>query len=373
MMKKNFSAFVLALAAFAAPLSALAQDEVMQLADSVVKYQLRSGGWCKNQKWLAGPDMKVLAPALRTGIGSTIDNGATIGEMRSLVKAVAEIGRLKNEGTSAGADLDRRASVYRESFKRGIAYLLEMQYPNGGFPQFYPRKEHKDYSTEITFNDNAMYNVLVFLKEMSSGGEMSALMQVDRKMMKRCTKAYERGIQCVLDCQIRVDDQGRVVAYGSKEWRSGHRTVWCQQHDEVTLMPAKARAYELPSYTGFGETCALLNLLMDIEHPSEDVAEAIRCGVEWLKQHAIEDMALETFVNDEGKTDKRLVRRSGAPLLWARYYDLEEARPYFCDRDGVPKRELSDIGYERRNGYAWVGDGPAKVIQRYEQYVGRAK
>ena len=112
---------------------------------------------------------------------------------------------------------------------------------------------------------------------------------------------------------------------------------------------------------------------MDIEHPSEDVAEAIRCGVEWLKQHAIEDMALETFVNDEGKTDKRLVRRSGAPLLWARYYDLEEARPYFCDRDGVPKRELSDIGYERRNGYAWVGDGPAKVIQRYEQYVGRAK
>ena len=36
----------------------VAQRQVQQLADSVVKYQMKSGGWPKNQDWLKGVDAK---------------------------------------------------------------------------------------------------------------------------------------------------------------------------------------------------------------------------------------------------------------------------------------------------------------------------
>lgn len=53
-----------------------------------------------------------------------------------------------------------------------------------------------------------------------------------------------------------------------------------------------------------------------------------------------------------------------APPLWARFYELGTGRPLFVDRDGVPKYALADIGPERRNGYAWLGNWPAALLER---------
>ena len=53
-----------------------AQRTVRQQADSIVKYQMKSGGWPKNQDWLKGVDPKEAALWKPTGIGSTIDNGS---------------------------------------------------------------------------------------------------------------------------------------------------------------------------------------------------------------------------------------------------------------------------------------------------------
>ena len=83
------------------------------------------------------------------------------------------------------------------------------------------------------------------------------------------------------------------------------------------------------------------------------------------------DVALEHFTNEDVKPDVRLVKHEGAPLLWARLYDLETAEPLFCDRDGIPRKHLEDVGYERRNGYQWVGNGPQRVIERYEKWSQR--
>ena len=110
---------------------------------------------------------------------------------------------------------------------------------------------------------------------------------------------------------------------------------------------------------------------MDLENPSAEVKMAVKAGVEWLKAHAMHDVALEHFTNEDGKPDVRLVRHEGAPLLWARLYDLEKAEPLFCDRDGIPRKHLEDVGYERRNGYQWVGNGPQRVIERYEKWSQR--
>jgi len=51
-----------------------------------------------------------------------------------------------------------------------------------------------------------------------------------------------------------------------------------------------------------------------------------------------------------------------APPLWARFYEIGTNKPLFADRDGVAKYDLEDIGYERRNGYAWYGTWPAKLL-----------
>ena len=70
--------------------------------------------------------------------------------------------------------------------------------------------------------------------------------------------------------------------------------------------------------------------------------------------------------------DKRLVADPSAPPLWARFYTLDTNRPLFCDRDGVARPALSDIGYERRNGYAWLGAWPQPLLDK-EYPAWRAK
>ena len=51
-----------------------------------------------------------------------------------------------------------------------------------------------------------------------------------------------------------------------------------------------------------------------------------------------------------------------ADRRWARFYDLEEGKPFFCDRDGIPRRNINDIGPERRNGYQWYNTRPKSII-----------
>lgn len=344
-----------------------AQMDVQQMADSIVKYQLKSGGWPKNQDWLKGVDPKEAKEWMKKGIGSTIDNGATTKEMETLAKALEQLDRMVAENSHW---LDKemvkdRRERYTEAFNRGLEFFLDMQYDNGGFPQFYPAKKKEAYTAQITFNDNATVNVLRLMKGVLENDEKFQYVVVEKSIRKKCKVAYEKGIQCVLDCQIRVDESGRVLEYGTEAWKSGKRTVWCQQHDRKTLAPVQARAYELPSYTGNGETCAILEFLMDVEHPSAEVNEAVKCGVEWLEAHVMKDVALERFRDEKGREDVRLVPRKNAEL-WARFYDLERAEPMFCDRDGVPRKKLEEVGYERRTGYSWVGEGPKRVIERYK-------
>jgi pectinesterase len=54
--------------------------------------------------------------------------------------------------------------------------------------------------------------------------------------------------------------------------------------------------------------------------------------------------------------------------MWARFYELENNRPFFCDRDGIKKYTLAEIGYERRNGYSWYSDSPQKILDKYPEW-----
>lgn len=310
------------------------------VADSIVKYQMPSGGWAKNQDWGLGPDTIYMADCMQTGIGSTIDNGATYTELRYL------------------AQMYRHTNIieYRVAFLDGMEYLLNMQYPNGGWPQFYPSRGEGHYSNHITFNDDAMVNVMKFLLEVSENNDPYDMLWLKDDLRKRCIEAYNKGVECILNCQIIVD---------------GQPTVWCQQHDEVTLRPAQGRAYELPSFCGAGETTPIVELLLSLPDPSDRVILAIDGAIRWLENHKIEGKALETYINAEGKTDRRLVDKPDAPPMWARFYDLINGEPLFCGRDGVPRKHIEDIEYERRNGYSWYGRQPERLIRLYKDWAGR--
>lgn len=328
----------------------LTSSEAVGVADSLVLYQLATGGWQKNQDWAAGIDHAAYEHAFATDIGGTIDNGATYTEMRYLARIVA-----------ANPNLSKAVwKVYRQVFINGLEFLLKMQYPNGGFPQFWPYEGAAHYAHHVTFNDDATVNVLRLLHDVSQQRPPYDALQLSDSL---CTAAYEafwHGLDCLLKCQIRKD---------------GKLTVWCQQHDEVTLMPTSARSYELPSFGGNGESVNVLLFLMELDLQSfplclerDRICAAVDAGVEWLWNHRIAGMKLERFTNDDGQPDQRVVSGSPEDALLARYYDLTTEQPFFCDRDGIPHPHLSDIGYERRNGYAWIRPFPMQLMKKYKEW-----
>ena len=66
-----------------------------------------------------------------------------------------------------------------------------------------------------------------------------------------------------------------------------------------------------------------------------------------------------------------MVADRSADPVWARFYDLETGKPFFCDRDGVKKQNLADIGRERRKGYAWYGSWGKSVANDFAKWPHR--
>ena len=54
--------------------------------------------------------------------------------------------------------------------------------------------------------------------------------------------------------------------------------------------------------------------------------------------------------------------------MWARFYDLDTNRPFFSDRDGIKKYDISQIGHERRTGYSWYNRDGSTVLSRYKMW-----
>ncbi|HRW86728.1 MAG TPA: pectate lyase [Bacteroidales bacterium] len=310
-------------------------DESVRVAENILLYQRDIGGWPKNIAMhlpLTDPEKAKIGD--EKGLNDAIfDNNATTTEMKFMARMYNNTGK----------------DIYKESYNRGLQFILDAQYKNGGWPMFWPLR--KGYYTHITFNDNAIVNILRLLKTILDGDPLYKSV-TSNENLKRVKKAYDKGIRIILKTQIAVD---------------GKPTVWCAQHDENTLLPAPARTYELPSFSG-GESVGIILFLMDLPDPSCAIRRSVEGAVEWLDAHRIKNVRIETFINSDGKRDRRLVHDPAAGDMWARFYDLETQEPYVCDRDGIKKKTLEEIGYERRNGYSWFSDGPQQVFERYPEW-----
>jgi len=132
-------------------------------------------------------------------------------------------------------------------------------------------------------------------------------------------------------------------------------TVWCQQHDPLTLEPASARNYEMPSKCG-AESAVIMTFLMDLPNPDSRTVAAVHAAADWFKKLKSVDVVWD-MGSDDGR---KLSPKPGGGPLWARYYDLKTDRPIFGDRDKTIHDDVSEISKERRNGYSWFQRQTAK-------------
>ena len=133
-------------------ISVFAQNIV---AENMLLFQRSIGGWPKHYQEKKIDYNKVYSVAEKATIkdefnrnDATIDNDATTKEIRYLLKAYKET---NNKDFLVAAE-------------NGIKYLLLAQYNNGGWSQFYP--DLSSYRHLITYNDNAMINVLNMLYDL---------------------------------------------------------------------------------------------------------------------------------------------------------------------------------------------------------------
>ena len=325
------------------------QDEGRRIADVIVSYQTPAGGWSKNidmtievrppgghfapnnsSHFLRQSDYDQPHDSSWNYVG-TFDNDATTTELRYLAKVITAVGSIHD-------------TPYRAAFLRGLDYIFAAQYPNGGWPQVWPLQG--SYHDAITHNDNAMLSVLALLSDVTDGRNEFSFVPTD----KRATAAasFKRGLDCIIATQIVVD---------------GRRTVWCQQHDPITLKPASARNYEMPALTS-AESAHIMMFLMKLPNPGPEVVTAGHAAAAWFEKTQIRDVAFKNL-GDEGR---KLVPASGNGPIWARYYEIGTDRPIFGDRDKTIHDDVNEISMERRRGYAWYEDKPKQALQQYARW-----
>ncbi len=305
-----------------------ATPEALTVAQNVLYYQNADHGWPKDTD---------MTNRNKGKSRSTIDNGATTTQIEFLSRVY----------------FATQCTAYRDVAISGLEYLFSGQYENGGWPQEFPNGD--GYHLHITFNDNAMLHVLTLLRSIAQRAELYAYL--DESYAPRAAEAVQRGIDCILRCEVHSDTQDG----------------WCAQHDENTLEPAQARTYELPSISG-DEGVGIVEFLMTIDDPSPEVREAIESAVAWFDQVKIEGIRIQATMDSSQPSgeDRVVVEDPAAPPIWARFYELDTNRPIFSSRCEVPECDsdpfymrrysLAEIDNERRVGYAWYGDWPARLL-----------
>lgn len=300
--------------------------------------QLESGGWDYlvefdpklSGNWYRRTDAGKIpaAETARRKNVSTYDDDNTQSALR-LLMAVADASK---------GSADPRDARIREARDYGLAKLVAVQRPAGGWPQrwngqpvdpkeypsqaarfpaSYPREHPKlDYYGYYTLNDNTQRDAVMTLLE--------AAKRLDKPEYRA---AAIRGGEFLLRAQLPEP-----------------QPVWAQQYNPQ-MEPAWARAFEPPSVCS-RESGDAMRLLVDLylETGDERFMEPMPRAIAWFKRSEV------------------------APNTWARMYEIGTNKPVFGDRDGKIYYRVEDISQERQTGYSWRGAyGIPAAIAYYEE------
>ncbi len=316
-------------------------EQIKEIADNMVLFQKNNGGWAKNYDMFAilSPAQKDSVRNSKNELNTTFDNQTTYPQIAALAIAYKATNN----------------KAYKIAVEKGLNYILQSQFANGGWPQYYPLEDN--YSRYITFNDGAYVGVMQLLKDIKEGKPEYDF--IGKKLRNKLNLSFEKGLECIIKTQINDD---------------GKPTAWCQQYNEVTLQPAWARKFE-PAGICNKESADLVLFLMTIEKPSKALISTIKYADEWFEASKIYNTREETVAAPKmitpyrvSTTDKIVVVDSTAAPVWTRYYELKTHRPMFCDRDSKIVYSLAEVGRERRAGYGWYTYSPQEVLKLYPKW-----
>ncbi|MFA9187090.1 pectate lyase [Flavobacterium sp. FBOR7N2.3] len=317
------------------------ESDYTKIADNMILFQRANGGWPKNydMKAILTPEQVEKVASTKAILHTTFDNETSYTHVYYLAQVYTAT----------------KIEKYKEACEKGIQFIIDAQYANGGWPQYFPLE--KNYSRYITFNDGAYIGIINLLDQIVNNNPNFSF--VDAALKSKVTQSYNKGIDCILNMQIK--DNGRL-------------TAWCQQHDEVTLAPAWARKFEPPSICN-AESVDVVLFLMKIKNPNERIIQSIQSAVKWFEDSKIYNTRIESFEIDAFeskyktvKHDVRAVVDSTAAPIWARYYELGTNKPLFSDRNSELLYSLAEVSVERRNGYSWYTYEPKKVLDKYRDW-----
>ncbi len=318
------------------------ESEITKIADNILLYQRNNGGWPKNYDVQAILTIEQADSLVRTKdqLHTTFDNSTTHTQIDYLAKVYTQT----------------KVEKYKEACLKGVRFVLSAQYPNGGWPQYFPLEDN--YSRRITFNDGAFLGIMAILKKITINDSNFTFISAD--LRKEVQDSFDKGLECILKAQI---------------VSNGKLTVWCQQHSEIDLQPVWARAFEPPSICN-GESVAVVQFLMNIANPDQRIIDAVQGAVNWFQRSRIlytrvatvqappEQSQYKSFT-----TDKVVVIDSLAPPIWTRYYELGTERPLFSDRNSKFLYSLAEVSRERRDGYGWYTYSPQEVLKEYPKWL----
>jgi PelA/Pel-15E family pectate lyase len=339
------------------PESWYTSPEALQIAHNVVTYQVPDGGWSKNIDMVSGPrapgnryDTDNLDRFSESGdfdapidpnwnYIATLDNDATWLQIRFLAHVTTAL---------LATHRDAAAAPFRAAVERGVEYLLNAQYPNGGWPQVWPLEGL--YHDAITMNDDAMLHAIEILQDVAEGAPDYRFLS--QSLAKRADVAAARGIACLLRLQI---------------VENGVKTVWADQYDALTLEPTSARNYEMAALTS-SESASVVEFLMSLPNLSAEEAAAVRDAAAWFKKVEIFGYRYGSgnfFADRRSPEGRKLEKDPGAGPIWSRFYQIGTDLPIFGDRDKTIHDDVNDLSRERRNGYAWFNKEGDAVLNQF--------
>jgi len=241
----------------------------------------------------------------RNGQRGTFDDAITQGALHFLISLDEEIDE----------------SWLTEAVELGFAFMMESQFSNGAWPQWYPlRGGYHDY---YTFNDRTINDCI--------------------EVMLRGHRVY--GKQAYLDSAKRGGDF--IILSQLPPPQAG----WAQQYSH-DLKPAWARRFEPP---GVCSLVAVSNIrtLIDLYLYTTDskYLEPIPKAIAWLETSKIGDNR------------------------WARLYEVGSNRPIYGDREdgNTIHYDYEKISEREKSSYGWQGDfGVPAAVAAYQRVTASA-